>query len=136
MKLSNLKILLVEYDPFVADAFHKFFKSMGCFFVIVESAKEGIRLLEKENFDVIASENELLGNNGLVFFRHVKSLNPNAVSILITNYNDPIRFSRPLRFVLDNTIEKPFPFGEFLNIVARHVKVPAERSKIISFPMQ
>lgn len=132
MKLSNLKILLVEHDPFVADAFQKHFKSWGCLLVGVGSAKEGIRQLEKKNFDVIASENELLGNNGLVFFKHVKSLIPEAVTILITNYRDLIRVPKTLESVVDNIIEKPFPFGEFLTIISRHLEKQSEKFEIVS----
>ena len=104
--------------------------------MIVGSAEKGIHLLEKENFDVIASEFELLGSKGLGFFQRVISLNPEAVKILITNYRDLIRVPEALGSVVDDIIEKPFPFGEFLHIISRHIKIQAEKSKIISFPAQ
>lgn len=135
LKLSNLKILLAEHDPFIADAFQKFFKSRGCVLIVVESDEKGIHLLEKENFDVIASELELLRSSGLGFFKRVKSLNPEAVKILITNYRDLTRVPKAIGSVVDDIIEKPFPFGEFLEIISRHIKIQKEmNSYLYRFP--
>lgn len=136
MKLSNLKILLAEHDPFIADAFQIFFLSRRCVLVVVESAEKGIHLLEKENFDVIASEFELLGKKGIGFFKRVNSLNPEAVKILITNYRDLNRVPEALGSVVDDIIEKPFPFGEFLEIISRHISIQSEQSKIVSLVAQ
>ena len=66
----------------------------------------------------------------------MKNLNPEAVKILITNYRDMIRVPKAIGSIVDDIIEKPFPFVEFLEIISRHIKVQAEQSKIGSFPVQ
>jgi DNA-binding NtrC family response regulator len=97
-------------------------------FVAVESAEEGIRLLEKENFDVIVSEYELPGIDGLKFFKRVTVANPNTVKLLITNYGDIDLVSEVLKSDVDDIIEKPFSFEMFLKILVKHIEKKKLRS--------
>jgi DNA-binding NtrC family response regulator len=97
-----LKILLAERDLFIRHALQEYFQSKDCMFVAVESAEEGIRLLEKENFDVIVSEYELPGIDGVEFFKRVTVANPNTVKLLITNYGDIDLVSEVLKSDVDD----------------------------------
>jgi two-component system response regulator FlrC len=119
---QNLKILLAERDSFIRHALQEYFQSKGWLFVAVESAEEGIRLLEKENFDVIVSEYELPGIDGMKFFKRVTIANPNTVKLLITNYGDIDLVSKVLKSDVDDIIEKPFSFEMFLKILVKHIE--------------
>ena len=128
--LQNLKILLAERDSFIRHALQVFFQSKGCLFVAVESAEEGILFLEKENFDVIVSEYELPGIDGVKFFKRVTIANPNTVKLLITNYGDIDLVSEVLKSDVDDIIEKPFSFEMFLKILVKHIEKKKLRSNL------
>ena len=121
MEIPNLKILLAEHDPWIADAFERFFSCKGCFLVTVNSIQDGVGLLEKERFDVVASEYELSGKSGLKIFKKAKSANPDSVNILITDYGQPDPVPVEYKTDVDGVIEKPFPFEQFLEILAKHI---------------
>jgi len=120
VELSNLKILLVEPDPLMADTFYNFFKNNNCFFTTTKSAEGGARLLEMQTFDVLISEHELPEHDGLTFFTGVTGLNSNAVKILITNYGDPD--PQGSASAVDDIIIKPFSFEVFCKVLLRHLK--------------
>ena len=122
MELPNLKILLAEHDPWITDAFERFFRCKGCFLVTVNSTEDGIGLLEKEQFDVVASEYELSGEEGLEIFKCAKSSNPDAVKILIINYGHPDPVPEEYKYAVDGIIEKPFPFQMFLEILSGRIQ--------------
>ena len=96
----------------------------------VESAEEGIRFLEKENFDVIVSEYELPGIDGVKFFKRVTIANPNTVKLLITNYGDIDLISEVLKSDVDDIIEKPFSLEMFLKILVKHIEKKKLRSNL------
>ena len=129
-ELQNLKILFAERDSFIRHALQVFFQSKGCSFVAVESAEEGIRFLEKENFDVIVSEYELPGIDGVKFFKRVTIANPNTVKLLITNYGDIDLISEVLKSDVDDIIEKPFSLEMFLKILVKHIEKKKLRSNL------
>ena len=126
MEMPNLKILLAEHDPWIADAFERFFSCKGCFLVTVNSIQDGVGLLEKERFDVVASEYELSGKKGLQIFKIAKSANPDSVNILITDYGQPDPVPGEFKTDVDGIIEKPFPFEEFLGILAKHIRIDGD----------
>ena len=56
---------------------------------IVDSAKKGLEILEKEDIRVIVSDLKMPEMNGIEFIEKVKNQNPEKVCILLTAYIEP-----------------------------------------------
>lgn len=117
-KLIKLKTLLVDDDELIRDAFSMVFMNKGCFLKTAETAEEGLRALEEENFDIIISDLKLPGIDGLEFFRHTTASQPNTVKVLITAYGDKDVVSRAFGIGVHEFIEKPFTFKKLIASLA------------------
>lgn len=107
-KLKNLRTLLIDDDELVCDSLGRVFKAKGCYLMTVETAEEGLQVIEQETFDVIISDYRLPGINGLEFFKRTSSSHPNTVNLLITAYGDNEMVAEALSAGAHDIIEKPF----------------------------
>jgi DNA-binding NtrC family response regulator len=126
--LAGLKILLVEGDQFIQDALKTCFLAEGCSLTAVNSATEGLSLLEKNSFDVIICDFELSGVDGFEFFKLASGYSTKSIKIMIAGYGDIDPMSKVFHYGIKDIIEKPFSFESLLFTIAKHLKnAPADR---------
>lgn len=131
-KIAGKSILLVESNQILSSVLQNAFVNYECRLVSVESAAKGLRLLKEASFDIIISDFNLPGIDGLEFFRFAASLCPAAVNIMITAYGDVDPVSRAYNAGVNGVIEKPFSFTALLAIISKHIPdqdMDAEESK-------
>jgi DNA-binding NtrC family response regulator len=83
-KVKKATTLLVDDDQLIRDSMRLAFRSQACFIQVVESAEAALRILNKVSFDVIISDLELPGINGLEFLKQVRASHPNSIALLIS----------------------------------------------------
>ena len=101
-------MLLVDDDEFIRDSLSIAFKNKGCSMQTVETAEEGLDILDQEKFDVIISDFRLPGIDGLEFLRLAKICQAGSLRMLITAYRDEGIVSKVTAMGIHRYIEKPF----------------------------
>ena len=107
-KLRKMKILLIDDDEWVRDSLRLFFESEGCRLLTLETAEEGLVVLEKNIYDIIIVDYKLPGLNGIEFLERIRLAHSHALKILITAYRSGQTVSDAKKLGIQGFIEKPF----------------------------
>jgi DNA-binding NtrC family response regulator len=107
-KLKGLRLLLIDDDEWVRDSMRLFFESEGCHILTLETAEEGLIVLNKQRFDIIIIDYRLPGLDGLEFLRRIQKKHPAALKILITAYGSEKLFAEARKLGVHDYIPKPF----------------------------
>lgn len=87
MALDKKRILLIEDEDFIRDLYHRQLSKEGFIVKTAVDGQSGLKMLKKEEFDLLLLDIMLPGMNGLQVLREFKSQNPNSpmITILLTN---------------------------------------------------
>lgn len=107
-KLKEMNVLLVDDDQWIRNSMRLFFEAEGCSLVALETAEEGIKALNKQNYDIIITDYILPGMDGLEFLKQIEKSHPNVIKILITAYGNDSVVSEATKLGIQHFIEKPF----------------------------
>jgi DNA-binding NtrC family response regulator len=107
-RLKGLRLLLIDDDEWVRDSLRLFFESEWCHILTLETAEEGLRVLNKQNFDIIIIDYRLPGLDGLELLRRVQKKHAVAKKILITAYGNQKLFAEAQKLGVHEYIPKPF----------------------------
>lgn len=117
------KILCVDDEPHILRALQWLLKK-EFEVVTATSAGEGIRLLQRNDFDVVISDQRMPGITGVEFLREVRKSSPRAVRILLTGYAEldamvrSVNESEVFRF-----ITKPWDVKALPDLIAEAVSI-------------
>ena len=126
-KLKKLKTLLIDDNVVVRDTLQMIFAQKGCPLKAYETAEEGLEALEKERFDIIISDLQLPGIDGVEFFKRSMRSHPDTVRILISGYGDQSTISEAFEIGVHAFIKKPFSLTIFLEQLMPYVDKHHER---------
>jgi DNA-binding response OmpR family regulator len=106
--LRNLKILLVEDDPWIRDSLVRFLRDKGCHVVALGGVPTGLFVLDTNRFDVVICDHGPPRLDGLAYLALARRTLPDAILILLTG--DRAEAARPEaeRAGIDEVIGKPF----------------------------
>ena len=107
-ELRKMRILVIDDDEWIRDSMSLFFEVEGCSLFALETAEEGIGVLEKRDYDMILCDYKLPGMDGLEFLKRTQVSHPRSMKILITAYGSEDVFSEAKRIGVQELIEKPF----------------------------
>jgi DNA-binding NtrC family response regulator len=111
------RLLLVESNDLIRDIFRELFEKQGYYIIAADTAKDGMKILSDECFDIVICDFDLYDYTGLEFFESIKNICPNRTNILMITYGDLVNISEVKKLNIHHIIEKPFPFEELLRIV-------------------
>lgn len=117
-----LRILLIEDDSMIASLIALGLRTLGVPYLLdtAYSAEEGLDLFEKYAYDLVMSDYNLRGMNGLSLLTTIRDQNPNIPTVLFTAYDTP-QLQREARSAgISEYIAKPFLIEDFVNL-ARHL---------------
>jgi DNA-binding NtrC family response regulator len=120
--ISGIKILLIERQAVVEESLLKISTDNGNFLTTVRTAEEGLRLVKKNQYDVIISEFDLPGINGLDFFTLDPVRHCGCAKVLIAGYGDVDPVSRAHAVGIGALLEKPFPLVTLIDTLKRLLK--------------
>ncbi|MEA3297686.1 MAG: response regulator [candidate division Zixibacteria bacterium] len=86
--MLQFKILLVDDSPNILKSLQRTFRPEGYTLLTAESAREALVILEKEDVDVIISDENMPGIPGTELLRLVKERYPDIVRIMLTGIAD------------------------------------------------
>lgn len=89
MTMAAKRLLCVDDEPYMLKTLQRFFRNDGYELFFAGSGIEAMAILERVTpIQVILSDFQMPGLNGLEFIRRVKSRRPYVVGIILTGYAD------------------------------------------------
>ena len=79
-----------------------------------ETGKDGIKIFEKENIDLVILDLELNDMNGLKILEQIKKKNPNVPVLMVSGTGNATSISKSLKNGASDFMRKPIIFEEFL----------------------
>ncbi|MGQ9547268.1 MAG: response regulator [Roseiflexus sp.] len=134
MVRQPLCILLVEDDSMIASVIALGLRTLGMSYKLdtAYSAEEGWELFEQNAYDLVMSDYNLRGMNGLSLLIKIKQAQPNLPTVLFTAYDTPKLRHDAYNAGINQYIAKPFLIEDFVNI-ARNL-LPAIENEIGASP--
>ncbi|KPJ76558.1 MAG: hypothetical protein AMJ54_11110 [Deltaproteobacteria bacterium SG8_13] len=117
--ITGVKILLIERQAVIEESLVKISADNGSYLTAVRTAEEGLRLVKKNRYDVIISEFDLPGINGLDFFTLDPVRRCSCAKVLIAGYGDVDPVSRARAVGIGALLEKPFPLTSLIDTLKR-----------------
>jgi len=113
-----MKTLLIDDDELIRDSFRLAFSQKGCFLMAVETAEEGLCVLQNNKFDIIISDFTLPGMNGIDFFRQAAINQTDTANVLISGSISPEKLSEKNEAKVHDFVQKPFSVTALANTLA------------------
>ena len=100
-------VLVVDDDPVLQDLFQIFLKKIGFSRVVVGTAKDAIKCLRKQKFDLMFLDLQLPDAPGDEVYKTAKQIDPDLNVIVITGYPDSEILDRILQVSPVTVLKKP-----------------------------
>jgi excisionase family DNA binding protein len=110
-------VLVVDDDPVVQDLFQTFLKKIGFSRVVVGTAKEAIKCLRKQKFDLMFLDLQLPDAPGDQVYQTAKQIDPDLNVIVITGYPDSEILNRILQVCPVTVLKKPLKIEQLYQTV-------------------
>ena len=107
-KIKKMKTLLIDDDELIRDSFRLAFSQKGCFLIAVETAEEGLCVLQNNKFDIIISDFILPGMNGIDFFKQAAINEIDTANVLISGNISPEKLLEKNEAKVHDFVQKPF----------------------------
>jgi excisionase family DNA binding protein len=129
-------VLVVDDDVELQELFRTFLKQIGFSRVVVGTAKEAIKSLRKQKFDLMFLDLQLPDASGDQVFETVKQIDPDLNVIVITGYPDSEILNRILQVSPVTVLKKPLKIDQLnqtVKILGHHSNrgTEAQGSKLL-----
>jgi excisionase family DNA binding protein len=104
---GQLTVLVVDDDPGLQDLFRTFLRKVGFSRVVVGTAKEAIKSLGKQKFDLMFLDLKLPDAPGDQVFKTAKQIDPDLNVIVVTGYPDSEILDRIFQVSPVTVLKKP-----------------------------
>jgi CheY-like chemotaxis protein len=101
------KILVVDDNNFLRSVVSKMLSRLGYEVSSADSGENGLSLFLKNKFDIVLSDYEMPGMDGVAFACSVKKTSPRTPVVIMTGAGRETVFSRK-SIAVDEVISKPF----------------------------
>jgi len=108
---NSQKILVVDDNNVLLIVVSKMLSQLGYEVSSADSGENGLNVFRKSNFDIVLSDYDMPGMDGVAFACSVKKCSPRTPVVIITGSGRESVFSRKSTAV-DEVISKPFTLAE------------------------
>jgi DNA-binding NtrC family response regulator len=113
--MRESRILIIEDDAYVQDAFSLTLQSLGLKAVVLSTAEEALEAVQHDSFDIIISDHRLPGMSGLQFFTVAAPYIAKSTKALISAYGfEKMKSDAGAASVVDHFEVKPFSIPRLL----------------------
>jgi len=105
---SQLNVLVVDDEPAIRMTLESVFADAGWCVRTADTAEEALEQLQKISCDVLVTDKNLPGINGVKLIREARRVHRDLVALLITGYASVESAEETLHLDVDGYLEKPF----------------------------
>lgn len=113
------RILVVDDDPVVSLSFKRMLGAEGFDTLTIDRGLDALRMLERENFDLLISDIRLPDISGMTVLKEAKAVYPDMDVVIITGYPTLEDAKDSIRLGAIEYIEKPFTPEYMINVTKR-----------------
>ncbi len=117
-----MKMLVIEDELSVRLGTSCTLENAGYRVTAADNGLDGIRLFEKEHFDIVITDLRLPGANGIEVLKSIKNISPDTGVIIITAFADVKTAVEAMKEGAYDYISKTFDPNELLIIIDRFIK--------------
>ncbi len=114
-------ILVVDDDKGIRDGLQRILAGHGYEVGMVGTAEDALVVLDNERFDLVLTDLQMPGMDGLTLLDEVKRRSPNTPVVMITAHGSMDTVVQALRRGVSDFVSKPFRPDELVSIVDREV---------------
>jgi len=108
---NSQKILVVDDNNVLLIVVSKMLSQLGYEVSSADSGENGLNVFRKSNFDIVLSDYDMPGMDGVAFACSVKKCSPRTPVVIMTGSGRESVFSR-MSTAVDEVISKPFTLAE------------------------
>lgn len=130
---THVSLLVVDDEESVRDSLYNWFIEDGFQVKCAENAKEALKMLESDNYDIILADIKMPGMDGMEMHRRIKMLNPEAIVIIMTAFASVETAVQALKDGAYDYITKPFDPDDLSHLIrnaANKVEMKAENEAL------
>jgi CheY-like chemotaxis protein/nitrogen-specific signal transduction histidine kinase len=117
--LHRRRVLVVDDDPDALDLFARLLHRAGAEVHTAVSARDAATVMSSAAFDVVLSDIEMPGEDGLVFIERLRKEGSRLPVVAVTAYGTADDRSRMLSAGFDAVVAKPVDAGELVAVLRR-----------------
>lgn len=117
VKEPKAKILAVDDEKIILDSFRKILVLAGYSIDTVESGKEALGLIRKNDYDFVFTDLKMPEMDGVEVTKSVKHLRPDMDVIVITGYATVETAVETMKFGAMDYVQKPFTEDELIEFI-------------------
>jgi len=114
---KTMHVLYVEDDKTVRDTMLLFFKSYFKKVVCACSGEEGFRYFQEGDFDLIITDINMPGMNGLEMIRKIRNIDDTVPVVIVSAYSDIHYFQSAIGNGVDGYLIKPLDPNQFDEVI-------------------
>jgi CheY-like chemotaxis protein len=111
------KILIAEDDAFLRDAVERLLQSSDYETRSCSCGKEALACLEKETFDILITDLQMPGMDGLELIEKGRNIAPRLATILVTGVPPEELGDRLKKSKMDGFLSKPLDWDELFDLL-------------------
>jgi FixJ family two-component response regulator len=128
-------VIFVDDEPAVCKAVKQTLETLNCRVLCYSNAADCLRAIETGNCDLLISDVNMPGMDGVELLKAVKRLRPMVPVLLVTGYGDiPVAVKAVKAGAMD-FIEKPLDEATFIPVVKRALEEHEKRNSMINKPL-
>ncbi|MCK5194219.1 MAG: response regulator [Desulfobulbaceae bacterium] len=116
------KILAVDDEKVIRDGCYEVLTQEGYEVILAERGNHGLKMIEKEHFDIILLDLMMPGLSGFDVLSHVKALHPDTSVIVITGYATVENSIEAMKKGAFDFIPKPFSPDQLRVVVSKAIE--------------
>ncbi len=124
---AKASILVIDDEEVVRSLFKETLEELGHRVIAVETAAEGLELVEQRDFDLVFLDLKMPGMVGDELFGHIKAIKPRLPVTIITGYPDSGMMARALAQGPFGVMDKPFGESDIIDAVANFLSITQRR---------
>ncbi|HLN54228.1 MAG TPA: sigma-54 dependent transcriptional regulator [Lentimicrobium sp.] len=114
---KKISILIVDDEDSVRDSLYNWFIEDGYQVETAEDAKKALTILESESYDIILADIKMPGMDGLEMLRRIKTLNHEAIVIIMTAFATVDTAVQALKDGAFDYVTKPFDPDDLSHLI-------------------
>jgi len=118
---QDYTLLYVEDEKLLAESTAKYLKKFFTKVDIAEDGEAGLKLYEKNNYDLVITDILMPKLNGIEMLKKIKLINPEQETIIISAYSDSSYFTEAIMLDVSGYILKPINFSQMNKTLLRSV---------------